>query len=128
MAAQKAEARIERSTTAEVVAQAGIALLRDLPSYAASDAKGRPPAVGRIHDSHDCITCGGFVGCNRCGSVISTPQHSAMNTECRGWCPIGAQRPFRRLFQGKRPWGEPWPNGEEEPLPRRLRGCNIAQV
>ena len=87
-----------------------------MPSYAAGDAKGRPPAVGRIHNSHDCITCGGFVGCNKCGSVISTPQHSALNTECRGWCPIGAQGPFRRLLQGKQPWGELWPNGEEELL------------
>ena len=118
---QQSEARIERLAIAAVVTQAGIALLHDLPHYVVQDAPGIPPAVGRIHNSHDCITCGGFVGCNRCGSVVSTPQQSALHTECRGWCPIGAQRPFRRIHQGMLPWGVSCPNGEESPLPRKLQ-------
>ena len=128
MADQRAEERIEKSASAQIAAQAGIVLLRDVPCYAASDHMSKPHSVGQIHDSHDCITCGGFVGCNRCGSVVSTPQHSAINTVCRGWCPTGAQRPFRWLFQGKRPWGDPWPNGEEEPVPRRIKSGNIEHM
>ena len=118
---QRAEERADREAADDIIAQVGIAVLQGLPWGIEDGSSGGQAAVGIVHSSHECITCGGFVGCNRCGSVISTSQHAALHEECRRWCPIGAQRPLRRLRLGQLPWGSAWPNGAVDPQPYRLR-------
>ena len=83
--------------------------------------------LAKVHPSHSCVTCGGFVGCTRCGSVhLVVPRrgtHSVLWRECRGMCAKGALRPVQHLAAGKHPRSEamPWPNGELWPMPRRLQ-------
>ena len=78
-----------------------------------------------VHDSHDAVECGGYVGCRKCGSVVSTAQSSAMLAMCRGWCPRGAKRPVRQLELGQLPRGSAWPSGEAQPRPRQLRRVQL---
>ena len=73
-----------------------------------------------VHSSHRCIQCGGFVGCQVCGSVASTSQRSALSRQCRGRGPAGSMGPGKRLAKGRLPRGAVWPSGELCPRPKRL--------
>ena len=73
------------------------------------------------HSTHDCVACGGFVGCTRCGAVVSTRQHGALHGQCRGWMPQGSAGVINRLVSGRVPRGDSWPNGAVDPRPKRIR-------
>ena len=126
LAVQRVEEKADQAAADDMVALAGIAVLQGLPWFIDNESSCGQAAVGTVHNSHECITCGGFLGCNRCGSVVSTTQQSALHAECRRWCPIGAQRPLRRLRLGLLPWGSSWPNGKVGPHPHRLRPQPLA--
>ena len=80
------------------------------------------------HPSHEGVLCGGFLGCNRCGSVMGFHQRGPLVEPCRGSCPAGSVRPVRRLIQGRPPHGdgEQWPSGEANPRPLRVRSVQAA--
>ncbi len=80
-----------------------------------------------VHHTHACIECGGFIGCTRCGSVSSTPQKSALDRQCRGWCPPGSRGPVKRLAAGALPHGQEWPSGATDPKPKRFRSWGVVR-
>ncbi len=86
-----------------------------------SDAHHVQALFVEVHPTHDCIECGGYVGCTRCGSVVATARKCALSPRCRGSMPAGAAGPVARLAEGRLPRGDRWPNGELEPRPKRLR-------
>ncbi len=98
---------------------AWLLVARSLPYEVQADANDVVPFF--VHGSHECLACGGFVGCIRCGSVVSAQQRSALSHQCRGSCPDGASGPVRRLAAGLLPRGKAWPSGETAPLPKRRR-------
>ena len=81
-----------------------------------------------IHNSHDAVYRGGFVGCTRCAALGSTAtKNNILDQVCRGepkseW----AVRRLGRLLNGRHPrpdqGGGLWPNGDTDPPPpKRLR-------
>ena len=94
-------------------------MAKSLPQVATHESQEVVPFP--VDGSHECITCGGFVGCIRCGSVVSAQLRSALSSPCRGFCPPGATGPVQRLVNRLLPRGEAWPNGEIEPKPKRCR-------
>ena len=78
-----------------------------------------------IDPTHDCVACGGFLGCVKCGSVVSTSQRSALGRRCRGCCPAGARGPINRLLAGRPPRGNSWPSGETSPRPQRMHPFGV---
>ena len=120
---QQAAARADASAAGTVRQSAWDASMRTLAWHPESTAT--PPAAfmsTTIHASHNCLECGGFVGCVRCGSVVSTPQRSALDKPCRVSCPLGTRGPVKIMAAGRLPRGEAWPSGEVDPKPKRLRG------
>ncbi len=84
----------------------------------------QPPAS--VHATHALITCGGYLGCARCGRVVGWNGLDHLNTPCRGSCPRGSVRAIRRLAKGLHPYQRDnapplgWPSGETKPTPRRM--------
>ena len=117
------EQRVARREAVEEVrtarSSAWLLLARNLPPL--DEPCGDNVVPFRVDPTHECICCGGYVGCVRCGSVVAMQQHSSLSSACRGQCPLGAVGPVRRLAAGLLPRGEQWPSGESAPLPRRLR-------
>ena len=78
-----------------------------------------------IHSTHDCVECGIFVACIRCGSSASCAMKgNRLERECRAQgLRGGAAHRLERLLWGKLPRTEvkAWPNGAEAPRPRRIR-------
>ena len=74
LATQRTEARADQAATEAAIELAGIAVFKQLPLFVDNGTPCGPAVMAKIHGSHECITCGGFVGCNRCGSVVSTAQ------------------------------------------------------
>ena len=118
-AAQRAALREDAVALRQANSAAWRTLARNLQPVGESDDEGVVPLP--VHDSHECLVCGGFVGCIRCGAVISAQLRSALSVQCRGFCPDNACGPVRRLALGRLPRGDRWPSGEAEPLPKRLR-------
>lgn len=79
------------------------------------------------HPSHRSVVCGGFVGCEICGSVSGWQQHGRLVRECAGPGPSGSMGPVRRLRRGMLPHpqrghqGTSWPDGTVNPRPFRFR-------
>ncbi len=119
VAAQRAAQREDAAAARLAEDAAWRRLATSLPWQPMPEGLSRTPF--RVDSSHECITCGGFVGCLRCGSVVSAHARSALAAECRGHCPTGALGPVRRLALGRIPRGDAWPSGELAPLPKRLR-------
>ena len=79
-----------------------------------------------IHATHDCVTCGGFVGCTRCAATASTMMKGSKLAEA---CPgngkkgTGSANRVARLLRGQIPRSEieEWPDGSSDPKPKRLR-------
>ena len=92
-----------------------------LPSSAA--VEGFVPA--ELHATHDCWACGGFVGCKKCGSIVSTSQRSALAAPCRGRGSHSAMAAVKRLSAGELPRGAVWPSGELCPRPKRIRYSGV---
>jgi hypothetical protein len=110
---QRDEARREKIATAGVVSSAWARLISELPlnaNGAGPDADDVIPF--KVHDSHASVHCGGYVGCIRCGTVVSSHTHGAISRQCRRVCPAGSKGPVLRLVRGRLPRGEEWPNGE----------------
>ena len=120
---QLAEQRRVAEATAAIHAEAWQGVKRALPSLAAPEPRCRLQYLdGRsVHPSHTCFECGGYLGCIKCGSVVSTSQRCALVEPCRGECPAGSRGPIRRLTSGRLPRGRSWPSGEAEPQPKRWR-------
>ena len=85
--------------------------------------------LGKIqaHPTHvELVLCGGYIGCVRCGRMTSTNSGcNKLKEACRNHIPKGSEGPVRRLCQGKYPQPQEksrhlWPNGEEEPIPKRV--------
>ncbi len=81
-----------------------------------------------VHPTHSLVVCGGFTGCVRCGRVVAFQGHDRFREACRGHCPLGSQRPIRRLIKGTYPHdlrqshlAPPWPDGGQSPTPQRWR-------
>ncbi len=64
-------------------------------------AQAAPPSP--VHPTHSLVVCGGFTGCVRCGRVVAFQCHGRFSETCRGSCPLGSQRPIRRLIKGTFP-------------------------
>ena len=86
--------------------------------------------LGKIqaHPTHvELVLCGGYLGCVRCGRMTSTNSGcNKLKEACRNHIPKGSEGPVRRLCQGKYPQPQEksrhlWPNGEEEPIPKRVK-------
>ena len=78
-----------------------------------------------INPSHtDIIHLGGFAACAACGKVASQERKSNSLVEpCRKWIPKGSKSRIQRMMQGKHPYGDTcWPDGSDEPRPRRVKG------
>ena len=117
---EQREARLDdEQASREARSLAWLLLARNLPPVEGSPDASVVPF--HVDPSHECILCGGFVGCVRCGSVVAMQQDSALSTCCRGHCPPGALGPVRRLAEGRPPRGDRWPSGEASPLPHRFR-------
>ena len=119
MAAQRAQAREDSVVVSDVKQATWHQLVRNLPSFDDSSLRSVFPFA--VHNSHECIICGGFVGCIRCASVIAAFSQSALSSQCRGHCTAGSSGPIKRLAAGLIPRGSTWPSGEDKPLPKRLR-------
>ena len=86
--------------------------------------KNYPPITA--HWSHALISCGGFGGCIRCGSVAGYCKNSRLENKCRGRCPTGSRGPIRRLAMGKYPHpqggqGKIWVDGTLNPQPTKWK-------
>ncbi len=121
MSTQRAMQREDVAAASVANAAAWRQLARCLPRVPEPEPEVHDVLPFNVDSSHEGIICGGYVGCIRCGSVVATQAQSALNTRCRGDCPPGACGPVRRLAAGRRPRGDTWPSGEDEPLPKRLR-------
>ena len=89
-----------------------------------SSGHNHPPI--KAHWSHALISCGGFGGCIRCGSVAGYCKNSKLEARCRGHCPIGSRGPIRRLAMGKYPHpqrgqGRVWVDGTINPQPTKWK-------
>ena len=94
---------------------------RSLPAAAVAEQTAAGPFIELLHDTHQCVLCGGFVGCIVCGTVVCSQQKAALSWPCRGVCPSGSQAHVRKLSRGVLPRGKRWPSGETEPTPKRIR-------
>lgn len=109
LAAQRAQSREDGAMAREAKGAAWHHFARNLPQVEESDFLAVVPFS--VHTSHDCIICGGFIGCIRCGSGFSARAQS-------GTCTHGTARAVKRLAVGRLPRGRAWPSGESEPLPK----------
>ena len=79
-----------------------------------------------VHPTHECVGCGGFVGCVVCGSVISRSRKGQRLVDlCRppaGPRSSGSFTRVRRLAQGLHPRSRfsNWPDGNMHPRPFRV--------
>jgi hypothetical protein len=117
---QRAEARSEAACDEATAASAWHMVAQSLGStdVVHSAAGTIPPFL--VHPSHSCVTCGGFVGCWTCGTVVASQARAAIRRPCRGRCTARSKGCVRKLAEGKLPRGKCWPNGEVSPLPRQL--------
>ncbi len=67
-----------------------------------SDARHAQALFVEVHPTHDCIECGGYVGCTRCGSVVTTARKRA---HFRSGAVAACRRAPRGLSHG-------WPKGD----------------
>ena len=111
----------EIGATKEAWARANYAISWTLWGRMAS-GRNHPPI--QAHRTHVLISCGGFGGCIRCGSVAGYCKNRRLEKECRGSCPTGSRGPIRRLSMGRHPHpqrgqGLTWVDGSLSPKPTR---------
>ncbi len=121
MRARRATAQENAATTRIASESAWSLMASGLPAYPTPPEQALSRAPMRIHSTHDCIACGGYFGCLRCGSVVGSARSSLLSDACRGACPAGSGGPIARLRAGRLPRGRAWPSGELQPLPKRYR-------
>ena len=93
---------------------------RSLPAAAEADMTAAAPLTV-LHETHDCLLCGGFVGCIRCGSVVHSNNNTAISRPCPGQI-LRNPTDVRNLIAGVLPRrGRRAPNGEIEPAPKKIR-------
>ena len=111
----RAEAAVERAARSS----AWVDMVDALPDTAGAYdvVAGVTPVT--VHPSHNCVYCGGFVGCLRCGAIVAVQSQAAISRPCRGYKPEGSRGAIRRLVRGLLPQGQAWPNSEGAPQPQR---------
>ena len=114
--AQRAEAWAEEENDSLVVRAAWGDVVKTLPGIASTaDGNADDVAPFVIHPSHNCVHCGGFVGCMRCGTIVAARWQATISRPCRGYCLAGSKGPVQRLAQGVLPHDAAWPNGKTRP-------------
>ena len=102
--------------TASSIAWRGLARALSAATYASAmhDCRAR----FKVDPSHNCMYCGWFVGCLRCGTIVAAQTQAAISRSCCGYKPAGSVGAIRKLASGKLPRGRSWPSGGLAPWPQ----------